>query len=370
MTKELAEFSVVYTERALNHMTDKFGQVMRDLSSILTQAYHAHQAIVLPGSGTYAMEAVARQFLNPSSSSLIIRNGWFSYRWSQIIEQGRLGKSSTVLSAVANSDEKYATYSPAPLQQVIDAINAEKPEVVFAPHVDTSAGIRLQDYYTRTIAETVHKNGGLFALDCIASGADWLNMQALGIDILISAPQKGWSAPAGAGFVMLSEAAANKLAISKSSSFAMNLKQWQSIMQAYLAGRHAYHATMPTDTLLQCRDNMQECYRYGLDKLAKAQLKLGEEIRLLLIEKDFPSVAGKGWKSSAVIVSYTDDENIHNGRTFKEHGMQIAAGVPLACGEREDFSTFRIGLFGIDKLFDIDMTIARFKAILDAIKPI
>ncbi len=367
MTNSLAEFSVVYTERALNHMSPVFMKVMRDLSDILTQTYRAEQAVIVPGGGTYAMESVARQFISPQTQPLIIRNGWFSYRWSQIIEACQLGREPLVVCAKPTGDDRQARFYPAPIDEVIAIINQEKPDIVFAPHVETAAGMRLQDDYTRQIGEAVHQYGGLFVLDCIASGADWVNMQQMKVDILISAPQKSWSAPPCAGFVMLGQRAIDAMKESHSNSFANDLKQWQTIMQAYLDGGHAYHATMPTDALLACRDVMQQSCDYGLNKLADAQMILGQQIRRLLKDKGFITVAGDGWESDGVIVCHTDDINLHNGSAFKAQGLQIAAGVPLACGESADYQTFRIGLFGIDKWQNVDKTVTTFKTALDAI---
>ncbi len=367
MTKNLAEFSVVYTERALNHMSPVFMQVMRDLSELLTQTYRAEQAIIVPGGGTYAMEAVVRQFVCQQTHPLIIRNGWFSYRWSQIIEACQLGHEPLVICAKPSSDNRQARFYPAPIDEVIALIDRKKPDMVFAPHVETAAGMRLQDDYIRLIGEAVHRHGGLFVLDCIASGADWIDMQQMNVDILISAPQKSWSAPACAGFVMLGEHAVKAMKKSHSNSFANDLKQWQAIMQAYLHGGHAYHATMPTDALLACRDVMRQSCDYGLEKLAAAQMVLGRQMRHLLNDKGFIAVAGDGWESNGVLVYHTDDVDIHNGSAFKAQGLQIAAGVPLACGESADYKTFRIGLFGIDKWQHVDKTVATFKTALDAI---
>lgn len=361
----LQEFSVVYTDRSLNHMSKKFQQVMTDLSASLKSVYHADAVAIVPGGGTYAMEAVARQ-LGTDCNVLILRNGWFSYRWTQIIEKGKITDNATVLTAFT-PDEKNTMpqpFSPVAIEKAVAAIQDKKPAVVFAPHVETASGMLLPDDYIRKLAKAVHEVGGLLVIDCIASGCVWLDMQALGIDVLISAPQKGWSSTPCAGLVMLSQAAIDKIEASESTSFALDLKQWLTIMRAYENGGHAYHATMPTDSLVELRDTIKESEDYGLDKLQAAQWELGKRIRTLMQKNGFTSVAAEGFQAPSVVVSYTDREDIHKGTAFIDQGMQIAAGVPLKCGESEHFKTFRIGLFGIDKLSDIDDTVARFEKVL------
>lgn len=360
----LAEFSVVYTDRALNHMSQRFQGVMRNISQTLCEVYSAEQAIVIPGSGTYAMEAVARQFAT-DSPCLVVRNGWFSFRWSQILERGRIASSITVLKAQRDNSEPKTPFAPAPIDQVVAAIKSEKPKVVFAPHVETASGIILPDDYIKAMSDAVHSVGGIMVLDCIASGAIWINMRECGVDVLISAPQKGWSGPSCCGLAMLSARAVELLEQTESSSFACNLKQWQQIMQAYLNGGHAYHATMPTDALATFSEVMDETKAYGLDKLKQAQWDLGNKMRAALTARGVASVADSGFAAPGVIVSYTDDAALKSGSKFAALGTQIAAGVPLECDEPADFSTFRIGLFGLDKLYDVDGTVKRFCAVLD-----
>lgn len=364
---QLAEYSVVYTERGLNHMSAAFQQVMRDMHHILCASYHATQTVIVPGGGSYAMEAVARQ-LARDKKVLILRNGWFSYRWSQIIERGAISDDVHVLSAYPeHADDPQSTWLPHPLAEVCAFIAEHQPDIVFAPHVETSSGMRLRDEYVQTVAQAVHEYGGLFVLDCIASGADFPDMRALGVDVLISAPQKGWSAPPCAGFVMLSERAAQAVNDTQSDSFANDLKQWRAIMQAYLDGGHAYHATMPTNALAQCRDEMQAACDYGLDTLADAQIALGGQIRALLEEAGYPCVAATGWQANGVIVCHTTRDDLHNTSAFKAQGLQIAGGVPLACHEHADFKTFRIGLFGIDKWRDVASCVAEFDQALQKV---
>ena len=168
----LLEFSVVYTDRALNHMSKRFQQVMQDISVTLKEVYHAKSAVVVPGSGTFGMEAVARQFAT-GRKALVIRNGWFSYRWTQIFEMGSIPSESTVLKARRSGPGKQEPFAPAPIAEVVAAIRAQRPDVVFAPHVETSAGMILPDAYLRAVADAVHEVGGLFVLDCIASGTIW-----------------------------------------------------------------------------------------------------------------------------------------------------------------------------------------------------
>ncbi|MGP4733166.1 MULTISPECIES: aminotransferase class V-fold PLP-dependent enzyme [unclassified Psychrobacter] len=363
----LLEYSVVYTDRALNHMSKAFQQVMNDLSSDLKSVYNADAVVIVPGSGTYGMEAVARQLVN-DEDCLIIRNGWFSYRWTQILEKGKIAKSSTVLTANRTDDsESSKPFAPVDIDVAVAKIKEEKPAVVFAPHVETSSGIILSDDYIKALSEAVHSVGGLLVIDCIASGCVWLDMKALGIDVLISAPQKGWSSTPGAGLVMLSDAAVKKVDSTESDSFSIDLKQWLNIMRAYENGGHAYHATMPTDSLRQFRDAVNEAKAIGFDKLCDAQWTLGKRIREVLEAKGVESVAAEGFKAPGVVVSYTDRDDMHKGSAFAEIGVQIAAGVPLKVGEPDNFKTFRLGLFGLDKLTDIDGTVARFEAALDKV---
>jgi len=362
----LLEYSVVYTDRSLNHMSASFQTVMKDISRILKEVYNAEAAIVVPGSGTFGMESVARQFAN-NKKCLVIRNGWFSYRWTQIFETGDIPSEHTVLKAKQLSDETQSPFEPAKLDDVVATIKAEKPAVVFAPHVETSSGMMLPDDYLKAVGDAVHSVGGIFVLDCIASGTVWVDMQACNVDVLISAPQKGWSGPPCAGLVMLNETALNLLETTESTSFAMNLKQWHTIMQAYEGGAHAYHATMPTDALRRFRDIMLETRELGFANLKEAQLELGEKVRSLLASKGIKSVAAKGFEAPGVVVSYTQDANVQNGSKFSATGMQIAAGVPLQCDERDDYQTFRLGLFGLDKLQNIPRTVASLEDALDKV---
>ncbi|OZG74715.1 class V aminotransferase [Hahella sp. CCB-MM4] len=363
----LMEFSVVFTDRSLNHMSQSFQEVMRDISNTLKQVYHASAVAVVPGGGTYAMEAVARQFAT-GRKALIIRNGWFSYRWTQIIEMGQITNDTKVLKARRIDEGSQSPFAPASIDEVVATIKAEKPDVVFAPHVETSAGIILPDEYIRAVGEAVHEYGGLFVLDCIASGTVWVDMQACNVDVLISAPQKGWSASPCSGLVMMNQHALEKLETTTSTSFACDLKKWHQIMQAYVNGGHAYHATMPTDALKQFRDTMLETRDYGFDKVRNEQLELGRKVRELLASRGITSVAADGFGAPGVVVSYTTDAMIQNGKKFAELGLQIAAGVPLQCDEPDDFQTFRIGLFGLDKLHNIDRTVGILENALEQLK--
>jgi aspartate aminotransferase-like enzyme len=357
------EYSVVYTDRALNHMSQSFQTVMRDIHAELTSVYGAHTAVVVPGSGTFGMEAVARQFAT-GKKALIIRNGWFSYRWTQILAAGNIAASETVLKAQRADDSAQPAFAPAAIDDVVATIRAERPDVVFAPHVETSAGMILPADYVAAVASAAHEVGALFVLDCIASGTIWVDMAALGVDVVCSAPQKGWSGPPCAGLVMLSERAAEVAATTTSSSFSCDLGKWMQIMQAYLAGGHAYHATMPTDALRTFRDVVLETKAFGYDKAKAAQQELGDRVRVLLAGRGFKSVAADGFGAPGVVVSYTDDPAIKSGAAFAAKGLQIAAGVPLQVDEPEGFSTFRIGLFGLDKLADIDRTVTSLEAAL------
>ena len=364
----LLEFSVVYTDRALNHMSQRFQQVMKDISTTLKEVYHAKSAVVVPGSGTFGMEAVARQFAT-GRKALVIRNGWFSYRWTQIFDMGSIPSESTVLKARRSGPGKQDPFAPAPIAEVVAAIRAQRPDVVFAPHVETSAGMILPDAYLRAVADAVHEVGGLFVLDCIASGTIWVDMQACGVDVLVSAPQKGWSGSPCAALVMLSELARERIDSTQSTSYACDLRKWLQIMETYEGGGHAYHATMPTDALTRVRDVMLETRAYGFDKVRREQQQLGDAVRALLVGRGFKSVAAEGFQAPGVVVSYTDDAEMQSGRKLMAQGLQIAAGVPLQCDEGADFQTFRIGLFGLDKLHDVNGTVARLAAALDRAQP-
>ena len=354
----LLEYSVVYTDRALNHMSRNFQRVMNDISRVLKTVYKARSAVVVPGSGTYGMEAVARQFAT-GKPVLVIRNGWFSYRWTQIFEMGSIPSSSTVLKArQTGPGGTRAAFAPAPIEEVVAAIRAEKPAVVFAPHVETSAGMMLPPDYLRAVGAAVREVGGLFVLDCIASGCIWVDMQDCNVDVLISAPQKGWSSTPCAGLVMLGERARAHIDQTTSTSYACDLRKWLSIMETYEGGGHAYHATMPTDGLRRLDEMMQEAEAFGFDRLKDAQTALGTQVRALLESKGFASVAAPGFQAPCVVVSYTDDPEIQNGKKFMANGMQIAAGVPLQVDEPADFRTFRLGLFGLDKLQQVERSVA------------
>jgi len=363
----LMEFSVVFTDRSLNHMSKTFQGVMNDISSTLCEVYNADVAVVVPGGGTYAMEAVARQFAS-GKKAMLIRNGWFSYRWTQIFETGSIPSETEVLKARQMGNDLPAPFAPQPIEEVVKRITEEKPDVIFAPHVETSSGVMLPDDYIKAVADAAHANGALFALDCVASGAIWVDMKTLGVDILISAPQKGWSASPCAGLVMMNQPAVDAMQETQSTSFAVDLKKWYDIMQAYLNGGHAYHATMPTDALTVFRDAMFETRDIGFEAVKENQLDLGRKVRSLLEGRGYKSVAARGFEAPGVVVSYTTDGDIQNGKRFAAHGMQIAAGVPLMCDEPDDFTTFRLGLFGLDKLQSVDDTVAKLEAVLDQIE--
>jgi aspartate aminotransferase-like enzyme len=362
----LLEYSVVYTDRAVNHMSQAFQGVMKDISRTLKEVYWAHSAIVVPGSGTFGMEAVARQFAT-DRRTLVIRNGWFSYRWTQIFDMGRIPSESSVLKARPVEQGRHAPFAPPPIEQVVAKIREEGPEVVFAPHVETASGIMLPDSYLRQIADAVHSVNGLFVLDCIASGTVWVDMQATGVDVLISAPQKGWSGSPGCALVMLSKLARERIDSTTSTSFSLDLRKWLQIMEAYEQGGFAYHATMPTDALTTLRGVMREAEEYGFDRVRAEQIELGSHIRGLLGAKGFKSVAAEGFQAPGVVVCYTDDDGIQSAKKFADAGLQIGAGVPLMCDEPADFKSFRIGLFGLDKLHNIERTVKTFAKVLDEI---
>jgi len=362
----LEEFSVVFTDRSLNHMSAKFQSVMREISSTLREVYAAEAVAVVPGGGSYAMEAVARQF-GRGARVMVVRNGWFSYRWSQIFEAGGFAANVDVVMARQTGNDPRAPYAPPPIADVVARIHEAKPEVVFAPHVETSAGIILPDEYIAEMAAAAHEVGALLVLDCIASGCIWVDMAATGVDVVITAPQKVWSASPSAGLVMMSATAAARLEGTVSDSFALDLKKWRSIMAAYENGGHAYHATMPTDALVGFLDAVRETKAMGFAQAKAAQWELGRAVRALFAAKGVKSVAAEGFAAPGVVVSYTDDAAVQNGAKFREQGLQIAAGVPLQVGEGAEFKTFRIGLFGLDKLADIPGTVARLERAVEAV---
>lgn len=360
------EYSVVFTDRSLNHMSQSFQKVINDISRTLKKAYNAKAVVLVPGGGTFAMEAVARQFAT-DKKCLVIRNGWFSFRWTQIFEAGSIPSESAVLQARRVDDSKHAAFAPAPIEEVVATIEAKKPDIVFAPHVETSSGMILPEDYICAVADAVHAVGGLFVLDCVASGTLWVDMEACGVDVLLSAPQKGWSGSPCSGLVMLGALARERIDSTTSTSFACDLLKWLQIMEAYENGGHAYHATMPTDALKRFRDVMLETEERGFDNVRALQQELGDKVRALLVSKGIKSVAAEGFQAPGVVVSYTDDPDIHNGKKFLDVGIQIAAGVPLQCGEPEDFQTFRIGLFGLDKLDNVDRAVGRLEEALNQI---
>jgi aspartate aminotransferase-like enzyme len=364
----LLEYSVVFTDRSLNHMSLAFQQVMREIHGVLCEVHGAHRAVIVPGGGTYAMESVARQ-LATGKKALVIRNGFFSYRWSQIFEAGSIPSSEVVMKASRRGNGPQDPFAPPPIDEVVETIRGEKPEVVFAPHVETASGIILPDDYIRAVAEAAHEVGALFVLDCIASGAVWVDMREAGVDVLISAPQKGWSAPPCAGLVMLTEAALERCKAAQSTSFAMDLGKWNAIMEAYLGGGHAYHATMPTDALRMVHHAMMETRAFGFENARAAQWEQGLAVRAMLAQRGIRSVAAEGFQAPGVVVSFTDDPDIQSARKFAAHGLQIAAGVPLQCDEGPDYRSFRLGLFGLDKLKDVPGSLDRLAQAFDAVLP-
>lgn len=362
----LLEYSVVFTDRSLNHMSASFQEVMRDISFMLKDVYAADAVALVPGGGSYAMESVARQF-GRGAHALVVRNGWFSFRWSQIFDAGQFTSETTVCMARQTGNGATTPFAPAPIEEVVAKIHEVKPDVVFAPHVETSAGLILPDDYITALADAAHEVDALLVLDCIASGCAWVDMRATGVDVLISAPQKGWSASPSAGLVMLSARAVARLEETTSDSFALDLKKWRAIMQAYENGGHAYHATMPTDALRGFRDTMIETRDYGFERLRDAQWELGNGVRAILAARGVTSVAAEGFGAPGVVVSYTSDPEIQNGKKFMAEGMQIAAGVPLQVGEPEGFRTFRLGLFGLDKLYDVPAALKRLETVVDKV---
>jgi alanine-glyoxylate transaminase/serine-glyoxylate transaminase/serine-pyruvate transaminase len=384
------EYSVIHTDRSLNLMSDPFQRVMRDLNELLKVTYNADKVVILPGSGTFGMEAVARQFAQ-NEHVMVIRNGWFSYRWTEIFEMGSsepgveaggvgagIPTSHTVLKAqpvpvpgndTGSNNTKTTHFAPHPIQDVVSRIHQERPAVLFAPHVETSTGMMLPDEYIQKAAQAMHDIGGLFVLDCIASGTVWVDMKALGVDVLISAPQKGWTGPPCAALVMMSDRAVARMSQTSETSFSMSLKRWAALMDTYEKGGFAYHTTMPTDALRDFHEISVETLRFGLPELKTAQLNLGWWARGTLDRKGLVSVAAPGFQAPGVLVYYSPSQtdNPVMMSSFKAQGLQIAMGVPWKIDEPEGLKTFRIGLFGLDKLGKPDETIRVMEEALDQV---
>lgn len=365
------EYSVIHTNRSLNLMSDPFQRVMRDLNALLKTTYNADKVAIIPGSGTFGMEAVARQFAT-DEHVMVIRNGWFSYRWTEIFDMGDIPKSHTVLKATPvdpSTDQQHYQYAPYPVDEVVAKIYEERPSTLFCPHVETSTGIILPDDYIQKISAAMHDIGGLLVLDCIASGTVWADMKDLGVDVVISAPQKGWTGPCCAGLVMMSERAHSKLETTKETSFAMSLKRWSAIMDTYEAGGFGYHTTMPTDALRDFHEISVETLKIGLPQLKQDQNELGKLARAELDKRGLRSVAAPGFEAPGVLVyhSPSDVANPEMMNKFKKNNLQIAMGVPWALDEPEGMKTFRMGLFGLDKLGDINGTVDTLTSALDPI---
>lgn len=362
----LLEYSVVFTDRSLNHMSASFRRAAKDISTTLKEVYAAEAVAVVPGGGTYAMEAVARQFAT-GQRCLVVRNGWFSYRWTQIFDAGSIPSAATVLKARPVAPGRQAPFAPPPAKEVAAAIRSERPAVVFAPHVETSSGIILPDGYVRAVGRAARSVDALVVVDAIASGAIWVDMAELGVDVLISAPQKGWSASPCAGLVMLGPRALARIDDMDSTSFSCDLAMWLKVMDAYENDGHTYHCTMPTDALKVLRDAMADMRAYGFARARERQQELGDRVRALLAGRGFASVAASGFEAPGVVVCHTRDPGVHNGSKFAEAGLQTAAGVPMRCGEDVGFRTFRLGLFGLDKLRNVDRTVDTLAVALDSI---
>ena len=362
--------SVVYTDRALNHMSEPFKRAMNDISDTLKEAYNCKHAVVIPGSGTYAMEACARQFAT-GKKAVVLRNGFFSYRWTQIFEACGIPTEHTVLRAKPinpGAPTHQLQFAPCPIEEVIETIQREKPGVLFAPHVETSTGMILPDDYIKQVSDAVHSVGGLFVLDCIASGTAWVDMEKVGVDALISAPQKGWTGPACAGLVMLSERGADVTRATRGSSFVCDLRKWLELMDSYEAGGFMYHATMPTDALITFRDVMLETKDFGFENACTKAWELGGIVhKMMCEEKGLVRVAAPGFQAPGVVVVHHSDAAVPG--KFIKAGTQIAAGVPFMIGEPSDTKTFRIGLFGLDKIRDPIKTASVFAQALDSAVP-
>ena len=320
------------------------------------------------------MEAVARQFVSKDQHVMVLRNGWFSYRWTEILDMMLPGNTHSVCKASPASavtttatGTTHQQFHPLPIEDVCKRIAAERPSIFFCPHVETSTGMILPDSYISKVAEAVHAVGGLLVLDCIASGTVWVDMQQTGVDILISAPQKGWTGPPCAALVMLSSAAADRMVDTTETSFAMSLKRWSAIMESYEKGGFGYHTTMPTDALRDFHEVTAETLQVGLPALKEAQLSLGAQARAILDRKGLISVAAPGFQAPGVLVYYSPDDTANPTmmQAFHQQGLQIAMGVPWKIDEPAGLKTFRIGLFGLDKLTHVERTLNIMENALD-----
>ncbi|KAK3238322.1 hypothetical protein CYMTET_51651, partial [Cymbomonas tetramitiformis] len=225
-----------------------------------------------------------------TGNSLVIRNGYFSYRWSDIFEQSEMTPPVVEKASPVSADDQ-PHFAPPAIEVVLAKIEELKPTVVFAPHVETSTGIILPDEYIEAVAAAVHRVGGLFVLDCVASGTVWVDMRSSGVDVIVSAPQKGWSGPACAGLLMLSERATEAVLSTTSSSMALNVQKWYNVMKSYLDGGFMYYTTMPTDGLALFRDVAQQTKAlpqpgdYGFAKIKADFQKMGSDIRAMMESK-------------------------------------------------------------------------------------
>jgi len=360
----LLEYSVVYTDRAMNHMSKPFCKIMNDIDATLKEAYNATSTIVMPGSGSYGMEAVARQWAT-GKKVLVLRNGYFSYRWTDIFEQTGIPSETIVMRGQPTDNSSTPQFAPHDVDEVVKTIQREKPAVVFAPHVETSTGIILPDDYLVKVAAAVHAHGGLFVLDCIASGTIWVDMKATGVDAILSAPQKGWTGPACSSLIMLSERGDYATRNTTSTSMVINMRKWLEVMDSYNAGGFAYYTTMPTDALNLFRDAALETKELGFGKAKQLAWDLGNECRDMMKSKGLRTVSAPGYEAPGVNVWYTQSPDMF--QKFKAEGFQVAAGVPFMIGEPPGNFTFRIGLFGLDKLTNKERCVKTLEGALDKV---
>jgi aspartate aminotransferase-like enzyme len=371
------EYSVVYTDRVFNLMSPVFQEAMVTVSTELKACYKAAACVLIPGSGTYAMEAVARQFAW-KKSVVIVRNGYFSYRWSDIMHVCELPAHETVIQAKpVDATEARPQLAPPSIESVVAAIREHKPALVCAPHVETSTGILLSKDYIRALSAATHEVGGLLCIDGIAAGMVWLDMVELGVDVYVTAPQKGWTGPACVGIAMLSEAGVKAAKHSQSNSFCCNLAQWLVVMDEYenkekKGPGFKYYTTLPTDAIMQFRDRILETKKIGYETTQKNMEELGRRVRAELAQRGFKSVAADGWGAPGVVVVYSHIDGAV--AKFKGAGLQIAGGVNWMLGQDKwahpidpTTATFRLGLFGIDKVQNVTECVTRLTKAVDSI---
>mmetsp|Transcript_8370 Transcript_8370/g.23591 ORF Transcript_8370/g.23591 Transcript_8370/m.23591 type:complete len:374 (+) Transcript_8370:197-1318(+) len=361
--KKLQEFTPIVTTPYTNIVDPSFKACMHGISNQFKKIFNAHSVVILPGSGTFAMEAVARQFAT-NKRALVVVNGYFGYRWHEILTQGSITSKITLLRGIPTSGEGTTSYRPPLEDTVIETMKRDGTEILLLSHIDTSTGIMLPPSYIKTLAAAAHSQGAFVVLDCIASGCVWADMKEYGLDAIITAPQKAFYAPAATGIVCLSERARSMMGTEEgSTSFSLDLAKWANVMEQYESGNFAYHTTLPTTAIEQFGRSLSELEAFGFPQLEKAQMTLGQLVRTALVKRGYKSVAAPGFEGPTVLVFHCADSTAMV-QLFKQEGFKIAGGFSFFLGEKEKPKTFRLGLFGLDKLRDVHGTARNLDAVL------